>query len=101
MIEKLIEMTIKEMDPEELLKQFQKVNRTGINADVMLQFMESVIPMYENTKKEVFTKMVQSTYRDLVVQMWDDPMDSDLYGRISELKKIAETLKLEINASKE
>jgi len=94
----LTKMAIEEMDLKLMLKEFQKISNARVTTDVLLQFMESVIPMYESSKKEAIGKLIDSASIDLISQMWDDPMDIDLYGRLHELKKIAKTLKIEINA---
>jgi len=43
----LTKMAIEEMDLKLMLKEFQKISNARVTTDVLLQFMESVIPMYD------------------------------------------------------
>jgi hypothetical protein len=44
--------------------------------------------------------MVKDTYVSILGQVWDDPYDSSLYSLMDQIKKIANHLNIETNASK-
>ena len=96
----LSEMAIKEMDHDEVRVQLMDLRETGTTADVIMDVLRKVISSYEKKKTEVLEELINQAYIDLVSQIWEDPLDSFLYQRQYELKSIAETLNIEINASK-
>ena len=96
----LSEMAIKEMDHDEVRVQLMDLREKGTTADVIMDVLRKVISSYEKKKTEVLEELINQAYIDIVSQIWEDPLDSFLYQRQYELKSIAETLNIEINASK-
>ena len=96
----LSKMAIRKMDRDEVRLQFMEIRDKGTTSDVIRDILKKMISSYEQKKKEVLEELITQAYIDLVSQMWEDPMDSFLYQRQHELKSIAETLNIEIDASK-
>ena len=84
------------MSPEEIHEKFDKICRHGNDADRFMKFFEYLLPMYELRKKGIFTKIIKMTHISLVDAIWEDPMDLYLYGRLSELIKLANYLEIKI-----
>ncbi len=93
-------MAIREMDRDEVRKQLMDLRQRGATSGVIMDVLKKVISSYEKKKMEVLKGLINQAYIDLVSQIWEDPLDSFLYQRQHELKSIAETLNIEINASK-
>ena len=93
---KFIEMAIEGMDPDEILEKFNRLCSHGNDADAMIRFLEYLMPLYERKKEEALTKVIRATYTSLLDEIFEDPADLYLYGRLSELKKLAEHLNIKI-----
>ncbi len=93
-------MAIRKMDRDEVRMQLMDIRGKGTTSDVIMDILRKIVSSYERKKTEVLEELISQAYIDLVSQMWEDPMDSFLYQRQHELKSIAETLNIEINASK-
>ncbi len=93
---KFIEMAIEGMDPDEILEKFNHLCSHGNDPDCMIRFLEYLLPLYERKKEEALTKVIRETYTSLIDGIWEDPGDLYLYGRLNELKKLAEHLNIKI-----
>ena len=91
-----IEMAIEGMDSEEILKKFHQFSSHGIDIHGFIKFLEYLLPLYELKKKEALTKIIRASYISVLDGIWENPMDQYLYGRLSELKKLAKFLNIKI-----
>ncbi len=96
MNKKFIEMAIEGMDPDEILEKFYHLCSHGNDADCFLRFLRYLLPLYELKKKEALTKVIRATYTSILDSLWGDSIDQHLYSQLSELKKLAEHLEIEI-----
>ena len=86
------------MDCEATLIHLMDIRDRGTTSEVIMDTLRKVINSYEEKEKGVLTDLVKQAQVDIIDQIWEDPHDVYLCQRYSELKSIAETLNIKIDA---
>lgn len=96
---KLIDMVIKEMDHIDLLGKFNNLCAKGADVDCMLKFLQYAIPSYESEKRKLLSQAIDQAFIAISDQIMEDPSNVYGFSDMSKLKKFANHLNIEINAS--
>jgi hypothetical protein len=97
----LNKMAVDALDHLDLIKRLDDLRKQSEDdAYAMNRFLLDVAVELETEKKKIITQMVKDTYVSILGQVWDDPYDSSLYSLMDQIKKIANHLNIETNASK-
>ena len=97
---KFIDIAIQAMDSQEVLDKFNLLCNHGSDGECLIRFLNYILPLYEEKKKETLTKVIQACYTSLLDGIWEDPLDTYLYGRLNELEQLAKELEIDIKTKK-